>query len=357
MTTTYSIDSQKADLFAEKMLDVINYGSLALMTSIGHRTGLFDAMATLPASTSQQIAASTQLNERYVREWLGAMVTGGFIEYNPQPNTYFLPAEHAAFLTRSAASDNIAVVAQYIPLLATVEDKIIDCFYHGGGVPYSEYKRFHKIMAEESSQTVVNALMDTILPLVPGITEKLLSGIQVLDVGCGSGYALITLAIAFPQSQFVGYDFSEEAITTATKAVKQFGLTNIRFEVKDAATINEVDYYDLILTFDAIHDQAKPDIVLAAIARALKPEGIYLMQDIRASSSVHRNLDHPISPMLYTISCLHCMSVSLAENGAGLGAMWGEEKAVEMLYEAGFNQVEVKQLDHDIQNNYYINRK
>ena len=355
--TVYSIDSHKADLFAEKMLNVINYGSLALMTSIGHRTGLFDAMATLPASTSKQIAASAQLNERYVREWLGAMVTGGFIEYNPQPNTYFLPPEHAAFLTRSAASDNIAVVAQYIPLLATVEDKIIDCFYHGGGVPYSEYKHFHQIMAEESSQTVVSALMDSILPLIPGLTDQLQLGIKVLDLGCGSGYALTTLAIAFPQSQFIGYDFSEEAIATATAAVKQFGLTNICFEVKDAATLDQVESYDLILTFDSIHDQAKPDIVLAAIARALKPQGVYLMQDIRASSSVDRNLDHPIAPMLYTISCLHCMSVSLAAGGAGLGAVWGEEKAVEMLSDAGFTQVEVKQLEHDIQNNYYINRK
>jgi 2-polyprenyl-3-methyl-5-hydroxy-6-metoxy-1,4-benzoquinol methylase len=355
--TVYTIDSYKADLFAEKMLNVINYGALALMTSIGHRTALFDVMAILPPSTSEQIAKEAQLNERYVREWLGSMVTGGFIEYNPQQETYFLPPEHAAFLTRSAASDNIAVVVQYIPLLATVEDKIIDCFHQGGGVPYSEYKGFHQIMAEESSQTVVSALIDSILPLIPGLTDLLQSGIEVLDVGCGSGYAMITLALAFPKSRFTGYDFSEEAIENGNKAVQQFGLTNVRFLVKDAATINEVESYDLITTFDSVHDQAKPDVVLKRIAAALRPQGVYLMQDIRASSYVHRNLNHPIAPMLYTISCLHCMSVSLAVGGAGLGAVWGEEKAVEMLYKAGFTQVEVKQLEHDIQNNYYINRK
>lgn len=355
--TVLQIDSNKAELFAEKMLDVINYGSLALMTSIGHRTGIFDTMATLPAVTSEEIAIAAKLNERYVREWLGAMVTGGFIEYYPENKTYFLPPEHAAFLTRSAAPDNIAVVAQYIPLLGSVEDKIVECFYQGGGVPYSEYQRFHQIMAEESSQTVVNTLMDSILPIIPGLTDQLQSGIDVLDVGCGSGYALTSLAIAFPKSRFTGYDFSEEAITIATEAVKQFGLTNICFQVKDAATINEIDCYDLITTFDSIHDQAKPDIVLKNIAQALRQSGVYLMQDIRASSHVDRNLDHPIAPMLYTISCLHCMSVSLASGGAGLGAVWGEEIAVEMLYKAGFTTVDVKQLEHDIQNNYYVNRK
>lgn len=355
--TVLQIDSNKAEMFAEKMLDVINYGSLALMTSIGHRTGIFDTMATLPAASSEEIAIAAKLNERYVREWLGAMVTGGFIEYYPENKTYFLPPEHAAFLTRSAAPDNIAVVAQYIPLLGSVEDKIIECFYQGGGVPYSEYKRFHQIMAEESSQTVVNTLMDSILPIIPGLTDKLQSGIDVLDVGCGSGYALTSLAIAFPKSRFTGYDFSEEAITIATEAVKQFGLTNIRFQVKDAATLDEKASYDLITTFDSIHDQAKPDIVLKNIAQALRQSGVYLMQDIRASSHVDRNLDHPIAPMLYTISCLHCMSVSLASGGAGLGAVWGEEKAVEMLYKAGFTTVDVKQLEHDIQNNYYVNRK
>ncbi len=355
--TVLQMDSNKAELFADKMLDVINYGSLALMTSIGHRTSLFDTMATLTAATSEEIATAAKLNERYVREWLGAMVTGGFIEYNSENKTYLLPPEHAAFLTRSAAADNIAVVTQYIPLLGSVEDKIVECFYHGGGVPYSEYKRFHQIMAEESSQTVVNTLMDSILPIIPGLTDQLQSGIDVLDVGCGSGYALTTLAIAFPNSRFTGYDFSEEAIQIATEAVQQFGLTNICFKVKDAATINQVESYDLITTFDSIHDQAKPDIVLKNIAKALRPQGVYLMQDIRASSHVDGNLDHPIAPMLYTISCLHCMSVSLASGGAGLGAVWGEEKAVEMLQEAGFTSVEVRQLEHDIQNNYYVNRK
>jgi 2-polyprenyl-3-methyl-5-hydroxy-6-metoxy-1,4-benzoquinol methylase len=352
-----TFDTTKAEAFAERLLNILNSGAITLMTSIGHRTELFDTMAELPPSTSQQIADAAGLNERYVREWLGAMVTGRFVDYNPINKTYRLPAEHAAFLTRNAASDNIAPFAQYIPLLGAVEDQIIDCFYKGGGVPYSEYKRFHAVMAEDSGQTIVSALFDHVLPLVPGLTEALQRGIEVLDVGCGSGRALNKMAEAFPNSRFTGYDFSGEAIANASAEAQLRKLTNIQFAVKDASTLDEQERYDLITTFDAVHDQARPDIVLQNIYRALRPDGVYLMQDIRATTDVGGNLEHPVAPLLYTISCLHCMTVSLAYGGMGLGAMWGQEKALQLLHDAGFTQIEIKQLAHDFQNDYYIIHK
>lgn len=356
-STPSVFDVSKVEAFAEKMFDILNYGALALMTSIGHRTGLFDTMAQLPPCTSQQIADAADLNERYVREWLGAMVTGGFVDYNAANKTYRLPSEHAALLTRAASPDNVAAIAQFLPELGSVEDEIVECFENGGGVPYSKFKRFHQIMAEESGQTVLSALTDAILPLVPGSIEALKRGIDVLDVGCGCGRALNKMAKTFPNSRFKGYDISEEAIARATAEAQSLGLTNIQFQVKDAATLTEIEEYDLILTFDAIHDQAKPDVVLRGIYNALRPEGTYLMQDIRASSDVGSNLEHPIAPFMYTISCMHCMTVSLAAEGMGLGAMWGEEKALEMLEEAGFKSVAIEQLDHDLQNNYYIVKK
>lgn len=352
-----TLDQTKAEAFAERMLDILNSGAIALMTSIGHRTGLFDTLAKLPPSTSQQIADAAGLNERYVREWLGAMVTGRFVEYDPVTGAYSLPDEHAAFLTRTASPNNFAVTAQFIPLLGAIENQAIECFYKGGGVPYSAYQRFHQVMAEDSGQTVVAALEESILPLIPGLTAALEKGIDVLDVGCGSGRALTDMAKRFPNSRFNGYDFSEEAIATAQSAVNDQGLTNIQFQVKDAAKLDEVEQYDLICTFDAIHDQAKPDVVLRGIHQALRRQGIYLMQDIRASSNVHGNLDHPIAPWLYTISCLQCMTVSLSAGGMGLGAVWGEEKALEMLKEAGFISVEINRLEHDFMNNYYIVKK
>ncbi|MEG3846323.1 class I SAM-dependent methyltransferase [Microcoleus sp. herbarium19] len=354
---TQTLDQTKSEAFAERMFDILNSGALAVMISIGHRTELFDTMAELPPSTSQQIADAAGLNERYVREWLGAMVTGRLVDYNAIGKTYTLPAEYAAFLTRAAAADNIAPFTQYIPVLASVEDRIIDCFYKGGGVPYSEFKRFHAVMAEDSGQTTVSALFEHILPLIPGLTEALQKGIQVLDVGCGSGRALNQLAQAFPNSQFTGYDFSPEAIANANTEAQLRKLDNIQFEVKDAATLDECDRYHLITTFDAIHDQARPDIVLKNIYKALRPDGVYLMQDIRATTDVGGNLDHPIAPLLYTISCMHCMTVSLAYGGMGLGAMWGQETALQMLSEARFASVEIKRLAHDFQNDYYIINK
>jgi ubiquinone/menaquinone biosynthesis C-methylase UbiE len=356
-TTPATFNDAKAQAFAEQYLNLLNSSSIILMTSIGHRTGLFDTMATLPPSTSQQIADAAGLNERYVREWLGAMVTGRFVEYDANHQTYELPAEHAAFLTRAASPNNIAAFAQYIPLLGTVEDAVIECFKHGGGVPYSQYKRFHEVMAEDSGQTVVSALEAHILPVVPDLVAALERGIDVLDVGCGSGRAMNKMAGLFPHSRFKGYDFSEEAIAIARADARSLGLTNIQFEVKDAAALNEVEQYDFITTFDAIHDQARPDLVLQEIYRALRPDGTYLMQDIRASSQVHENLDHPSAPFLYTISCMHCMTVSLAMGGMGLGTVWGEQKALELIEAAGFSRVTIKQLDHDFQNNYYIIKK
>lgn len=355
--TTNKPDQQKSEAFAERMLDVINDGALALMTSIGHRTGLFDVMAGLPPSTSGGIASAANLNERYVREWLAAMVVGGIVEHDPQDGTYYLPPEYAAWLTRAATPDNIAVAAQFIPVLASVEDQVVESFSHGGGVPYSAYARFHEVMAEDSGQTVVAALSDSILPLVPGLSERLEEGIDVLDVGCGSGRALNLLARKFPNSRFVGYDFSEEAIARARTEAEEHGTTNVRFEVRDVANLDEKEHYDLITTFDAVHDQAAPAAVLKGIADALRADGVYLMQDIAGSSHLQNNIDHPIGPFLYTISTMHCMTVSLAQGGEGLGTLWGEEKATEMLEEAGFREVEVKQLPHDFQNSYYIAKK
>jgi 2-polyprenyl-3-methyl-5-hydroxy-6-metoxy-1,4-benzoquinol methylase len=347
--TTQTFDPTKAEAFADRMLNILNSGAIALMISIGHRTELFDTMAELPPATSQHIADAAGLNERYVREWL--------VNYDPLTQTYTLPAEHAAFLTRAVASDNIAVFAQYIPILGTVEEQIIDCFYKGGGVPYSEFKRFHAVMAEDSGQSTVSALFDHVLPLIPGLTAALQHGIQVLDLGCGSGRALNKLAGAFPNSRFTGYDFSEEAIATARAEAQRRKLSNVQFEIKDAATLDERDRYDFVTTFDSIHDQARPDSVLQNIYNALRPDGVYLMQDIHAATHVDGNLEHPIAPFLYTISCMHCMTVSLAYGGMGLGTMWGQEKALQMLGDAGFTQVEVKQLAHDFQNDYYIVRK
>ena len=357
---TAAFDAAKGEAFANRFLSVLNHGSLCMMVSVGHRTGLFDAMRDLPPSTSVEIAAKAALNERYVREWLGAMVTGGIVEVDPNTNRFLLPREHATYLSRAAGADNMAVFAQYIGLMGTVEDDIVECFHKGGGVPYSRFPRFHAVMAEDSGQSVLSSLESHILPLVPGLAERLSAGIQMLDVGCGRGMIMNRLAERFPKSRFTGMDLSSEAIMYAWQAAAEKKLRNIEFIVADLSHFDqtaEYEAFDVITTFDAVHDQKFPLNVLKGIYRALRPDGVYLMQDIKGSSHVHKNIDHPLGTLLYGISCMHCMTVSLAQGGEGVGAMWGEEMTREYLKKAGFSSVQKNELAHDIQNNWYVVRK
>jgi 2-polyprenyl-3-methyl-5-hydroxy-6-metoxy-1,4-benzoquinol methylase len=354
---TVTLDSKRAGEFAEHMADILNHAGLALMISIGHRTGLFDTMVSNPRSTCSEIARAAWLNERYVREWLGAMVTGGIVKYDSATSIYWLPEAHAACLTRSATPNNMATVAQFIAVLGSVEDKIVHCFRNGGGVPYEAFPRFHAVMAEESDQTVAASVVDSILPLTGDTIGALSSGIDVLDIGCGRGHALLAMAEAFPNSRFCGYDFNAEAIDHARTQANQRHLTNVRFEMRDVAIIQDTEQFDLITAFDSIHDQAAPRTVLRVIRRALRPGGTFLMQDISSSSHVERNESTKMAPLMFTVSCMHCMTVSLAQGGEGLGAMWGEDKTRAYLSRAGFRSVVTNRLAHDIQNNWYVVRK
>ena len=283
------------------------------------------------------------------------MTTARVVEHDPAAGTFFLPAEHAAALTRAARPNNLAATFQWIPLLGSVEDEIVKCFAHGGGVPYSSYGRFHAVMAEQSDQTVLAGLLEHILPLVPGLPARLARGSDVLDVGCGSGRALARMAEAFPNSRFIGVDSSERAIEHAR--IEARGLANLRFELRDAAALEAADRFDLVTAFDAIHAQAEPAAVLASVAAALRPDGVFLMQEIAGTGAVHEDVAHPLATFLYTVSCLHGMTVSLAAGGAGLGAMWGERMARRMLAEAGFGSVQTQALPHDPINRYYVARK
>jgi ubiquinone/menaquinone biosynthesis C-methylase UbiE len=162
------------------------------------------------------------------------------------------------------------------------------------------------------------------------------------------------MAREFPASHFTGMDFSEEGIAAAQAEAAEWGLANARFLVQDVAQVDRLAQYDFVTAFDSIHDQAHPRQVLAAIARALRPGGVFLMIDIQASSHVDENIEHPIGPFLYTVSCLHCMTVSLAQGGEGLGTAWGEQLATELLQDAGFSQVEIKHQPADVFNSYYV---
>ncbi|KPP98032.1 class I SAM-dependent methyltransferase [Marinobacter sp. HL-58] len=344
------------DAFANDLVNMLNHSAIIAMVSLGHKLGLFDHLADLPPAPGDVIARAAGLHERYVREWLAVMVTGKIVTYDPQTQCYELPAAHAACLTRAAVPNNMAVNAQFVPVVAKMEDALIGCFRNGGGLPYEAYPCFHQVMSEDSAQTVVAALRDHILPLVPGLASRLEQGIDVLDAGCGAGKALLTLAREYPHSRFVGYDLCPDAFAETAREAAEAGVANLTLQGLDMRDFDEPQRYDLITSFDAVHDQADPQALLSGIARALRPGGVYLMQDIAGSSHLENNLDHPLGPLLYSISCAHCTPVSLGQGGPGLGTMWGEEMAEAMLQTAGFRQITAHRLEHDPFNVYFVAR-
>jgi SAM-dependent methyltransferase len=278
------------------------------------------------------------------------------VVYDPATQRYSLPREHAAALTRAAGPDNLAVLAQVVAMLGQVESAIVDVFRTGGGIGYSAFERFHALTAEFSHMSLDATLLTRTLPLVPGLVDRLEAGIEVLDVGCGEGVAIRMQAQRFSRSRFLGVDMATEAIATARAEAEALRLTNARFLVHDAAMFSAPAAFDFISAFDAIHDQAAPRRVLRAIREALRPDGVFLMVDSAASSHLERNVDNPLAPFLFTVSTMHCMTVSLAQGGEGLGTCWGEEKARELLAEAGFASVDVSRVDGDPLNAYYVCR-
>lgn len=359
MNQMFRIDAERAEAFEGRMVDMINQGALCLMLSLAHRSGLFDAMARLDWSSSAGIADAAGLNERYVREWLGAMTVGRIVDHDHVSGTYRLPPEHARLLTRDGEGGNMAVAAQLMSVLGSVENDVLDCFRDGGGVPYERFGRFHEVMMEDSGQTVLPALIDRILPLAGDLAGRLEQGIRVLDVGCGRGRALNMLAEAFPGSTFVGYELSREAVEYARAEARRTGHANAEFHVRDVTDFDRTAdpaAFDLVFTFDAIHDQADPMAVLRGIRRTVKPDGVYICQDINGSCHHHANMGNPLAPFLYAISTMHCMTVSLAQGGEGLGTMWGCETALAYMAEAGFSSVTRHELEHDIMNVYYVCR-
>ena len=349
-----AFDDGKAEAFTARMLGTLNDAFVAMMIGIGRQTDLFEVMAGLAPSTSEEIARAANLNERYVREWLGAMVTSRIVEYDPAKRSYVLPAEHAASLTSAGGAGNWATEMLWVACMGEVEQRVVKAFREGGGVPYSAFERFHQTMSVVSGEIFDETLVERTLPLVPRLVERLEGGIDVLDVGCGSGHAVNVMARTFPKSRVTGYDFSEEGIAAGRAETQVWGLGNVCLERVDAAAMVDRERFDLITAFDSIHDQAQPRNVLAGIARALRRDGTFLMVDVRASSRLEENVDLPLAPYLYSISTMHCMTVSLALDGEGLGAVWGEQKARELLREAGFADPTVHQVRGDPINSFYV---
>jgi SAM-dependent methyltransferase len=354
--------------FSSRMVDILNGGALNLAMGIGYQTGLFEAMDTLGVpATSAKIAEKAGLAERYVREWLGVMCTGGIVEITeangPQP-LFLLPRAHGDLLTRRAGNANLGVYTQEIPLLtACAMEAVVAGFKTGEGVSYDHYPRFQAFMTQLADAKHQQVLIDTFLPSVDSghMVKRIASGIRVCDLGCGEGTAPLLMAEAFPQSQFLAIDIGAEAIEKAWTEAHRRGLTNIEFRVLDAAALPSdgslAESFDYVTAFDAIHDQTDPLGALKGARFLLADGGVFSMVDIAAETPIHGNLAHPMGPFLYTVSLLHCLPVGLVNHGEGLGMMWGKQKAEAMLRNAGFSDVRIEAIPQDRFNLHFLCRK
>ncbi|MFQ5830021.1 MAG: class I SAM-dependent methyltransferase [Candidatus Methylomirabilia bacterium] len=336
-----ALDEAKVKAFTQRMVSHFTGASISLMIEVGRQAGLFEAMAPMPPATSAAIAGRTGLTERYVREWLGAMVCGGIVEYDPAARTYCMPPEHAVLLT-GHSSRNLTSLAAMFPLLMRGLPDVVEAFRRGGGVPYATFQPdFTGLMDARSRPRYDEFLLTKYLGSSEGLIARLEEGIRVADVGCGTGYCVNFMAKRFPRSTFVGYDLSETAIERARTEAATTRAENATFVVEDVTKLPAEPKFDLITAFDAIHDQVDPAGVLRRIRAALAPGGRFVMLDVHASSNLEDNVDMPFSPFLYTISTMHCLTVSLAHGGAGLGTVWGRQLATRMLHEAGFGEVQL----------------
>jgi SAM-dependent methyltransferase len=317
--------------------------------------GLFKDLAAHGPATSDALASRMGMNERYAREWLGGMASAGYLEYEPATRRFTLPPEHAPALAQEGGPVFFGGIYQELPAVTGVLDQLTIAFRAGGGVPQSAYndqmwdglERFSSIWFE-------NLLTPQWLPAMPDVQAKLEHGAQVADVGCGRGRALIKLAQTFPNSRYMGYDVFGPTIERAMANARAAGVADrVRFAQRDVSK-GLPEQYDVITTFDVVHDAVDPVGLLRTIRQGLRLDGVYVCLDINCSEKLEEN-SGPLGALFYGFSVLYCLTTSLAGGGMGLGTLgFHEPKVRELCAEAGFSHVRRVPLDNPFNNLYEI---
>lgn len=356
MATAQPILNQaKQEAFVHKVLGDTSATMTTILASIGDRLGLFKDLAANGPTTSTELAQRTGTNERYVREWLGGMATAGYVEYDPSTSRFALPAEHAAAVAAEGGPFFFGGIYEMFPAFMAVFNQVAEAFQKGGGVRQADYPpSMWDGLERFTAGWFNNLLLQQWIPAMPKVESKLKNGARVADVGCGRGRALIKLAQAFPACQFVGYDAYRPAVEDATARAKAAGLDGrVTFQEADVSK-GLPSQFDIITTFDVVHDAIDPIGLLRAIRRALRPDGVYVCLDINCSDKLEENAG-PLGAMFHGVSIMYCMTTSLAWGGAGLGTVgFHERKVQELCTEAGFRFVRKVQLENPFNNLYEI---
>lgn len=354
-TPPAAADPKKTEAFLGRVLsDTAAFTTIALST-LGDRHGLWKDLANCPPQTPAELAACTKTDERYVREWLSAMAAAGYVTYDAGTGKFCLPPEYAPVLAQEGGPFFLSGAhAQFVATLEQYET-LATAFKEGGGVPQSSFNRHvHENLERFTAGWHENLLLQQWIPAVPEIQAALERGIRVADVGCGRGRAILKLAQAFPRSKFVGYDVYEPNVEAARAMARDAGLSDrVSFEIVDVSK-GLPEKFDLVTTFDVVHDAADPAGLLAAIRAALRPGGHYLNLDINCSDKLEQNFG-PLGTVFYGISVMYCMTTSLAAGGAGLGTCGlPPAKMDELGRGAGFRTVRKLPLENPFNNLYEL---
>jgi len=354
--TTASLDMDKAQTFAFKVLGDVTAAQMGPLSAVADRLGLFACLGDAGPLTSAGFAKRAGIDERYAREWLSAMACHGYVAYDDATACFALPAEHAFILTdRDSPFYLGSLFAMAQPYWAHI-DLLADAFKHGGGVPQNAYGEHFWCGFERFTRPGFrNNLCQDWIPAMPGADAALRAGGSAADIGCGNGQALIYLAQGYPEATLVGYDNYPPAIAAATANAEAAGVGGrVRFEVRDV-TQGIPGSYDLITSFDVVHDMPRPRPALQEIRRALKPGGTYFVLEFNFSGDLQKNIDHPmgIGAFGYSASTNYCMTQALAAGGEGTGTCMGEEKARELAREAGFGHFRRIDFPHNPFNLFY----
>lgn len=331
------MDKERSQQFMQKVVGDVGTAMAAGLVLVGQQTGLFKAMAGVGPMRAADLVARSGIHPRYVEEWLGAMVCNGYVEHDAQADTFALPDEHALFLTDESTEYYLGGLFTGLPGLMAMVPRVIDAFEKGSGIAFSDFGEGLPVALEQMNRSVYeNRLTRSWLPAMPAVVAKLQAGGRALDVGCGTGVVPIILAKAYPAAQIEGIDLDARSIAIAKGYAEAAGLgSRIRFTAAPAQAIEPGPGYDLISTFDVIHDLPEPLAVLRRIRDCLAPGGSYLMVEPRMDDALANNRTS-FGKLLYGISCLHCVPQSLSQGGPGLGACWGPRRAEELAREAGF---------------------
>lgn len=320
--TASPLDPEKVEAFTDRVVGYLSGASISAMVYLGDQLGLYRALRGSGRMTSAELATASGLHERWVREWLHSQVSAGLVDYASDGRFELTPEQAAVLADEANAAFVAGGFALIFPLLQQWE-RLYESFCTGRGVPYNGLGADHAVGEARFSGPWMRAnLVSVILPGLDGVVPKLEAGAKVVDVGCGSGMALLEMARAYPHSEFHDYDSAELAIGFAAKNLAQSGLANVTFHHAAADTLKPDASCDFVLSWDCIHDMIDPLRCMRAIRGAIKPDGTWLIVDVNGMPTPEENYAHPLGGLLYAISVLDCLSCSTyEEGGAGMGTL------------------------------------